>query len=409
VTAFGLPAPGVMLSSGGMRPASLAARGAASLALSGPAGGVIAAAAFAERAGIAQALSIDIGGTSADVGLILDAAPVMEPGGSIAGVPIALPRVLVETVSAGGGSVGWIDSAGVLRVGPRSAGMTPGPAAFGRGGTEATVTDAHVVLGNITDTHLSAGVTLDNAAAMRAVSTLATKLNQSVEPVAEAMIAIADAEMARALRRLSVDRGIDPRESVLIAFGGGGALHACGLADRMSMRTVLVPPHAGVLSALGLATASEQRSATRSVMRLASECDASFVQNVRSSMLNDLRLEESRAAQLMNWARCRYKGQGHQLEVGINVGDSGIELSRRFTNMHQKRYGFALAAEVEIVSIRCMTDRPSEARAFRGEPPAEQRIRGRKVLALPDSTLLVAAEWTAVPHHTGGWLLEREG
>src|SRR5699024_8924763 len=154
------PAPAVMTSSGGMRTAHDAARGAAQLALSGPAGGVVGAAAVLRAAGIADALTIDIGGTSADVGLILDAARLAEPGGVVAGVPIALPRVLVETVSAGGGSIGWVDEGGALRVGPRSAGSVPGPAAFHRGGTLPTVTDAHVVLGNIAAARLSGAVTL---------------------------------------------------------------------------------------------------------------------------------------------------------------------------------------------------------------------------------------------------------
>ncbi|MDQ3950103.1 MAG: hydantoinase/oxoprolinase family protein, partial [Gemmatimonadota bacterium] len=265
--AVGLPAAGVMTSSGGMRDASAAARSAAALALSGPAGGVVGAAAVLRAAGFARALTIDIGGTSADVGLVLDGQPLVEPGGAVAGVPIALPRVLVETVSAGGGSIAWVDDGGALRVGPRSAGVSPGPAAFGRGGTLPTVTDAHVVLGHIGAARLSGGLSIDAAAARRTIETLARQLDTSAERVAGAVIATVDATMARALRRVSVERGIDPRGCVLVAFGGGGPLHGCGLAERVGVERVLVPPFAGVLSALGLALAAERREAMASVMR----------------------------------------------------------------------------------------------------------------------------------------------
>src|SRR5205823_9534406 len=176
-------------------------RTAAQLALSGPAGGVVGAAAVLGRLEIDRALTIDIGGTSADVGLILDRQPLIEPGGSIAGVPISLPRVLVETVSAGGGSIAWIDDGGALRVGPRSAGAVPGPVAFGRGGAQPTVTDAHIVLGTIRDERLSGGITLDREAAWVAVRMLADQLGESAERVATAIVATADAAMARALRR----------------------------------------------------------------------------------------------------------------------------------------------------------------------------------------------------------------
>nr|MBA3671908.1 hydantoinase/oxoprolinase family protein [Gemmatimonadaceae bacterium] len=193
---LGVPAPGVMTSGGGMRSVAEAARGAASLALSGPAGGIVGAAAVLRAAGFRDALTVDIGGTSADVGVIQGGEPLIEPGGRVAGVPIALPRVLVETVSAGGGSVGWIDDGGALRVGPRSAGAVPGPAAFGQGATMPTVTDAHVVLGHITAGELSGGVTLDTAAAHRVIDTLATELGAPPERVARVMIDIADAAVA---------------------------------------------------------------------------------------------------------------------------------------------------------------------------------------------------------------------
>ncbi len=407
---LGLPAPGVMLSSGGMRPAKAAARSAVALALSGPAGGVIGASAIARQAGIHHALSIDIGGTSADVGLIIDGAPFTENGGSIAGVPIALPRVLVETVSAGGGSIGWIDGGGILRVGPRSAGMSPGPAAFGRGGTDPTVTDAHVVLGHITGTQLSADITIDAAAAERAVATLATGLSTTPLRVAEAMIAIADAEMARALRRLSVDRGIDPRRAVLIPFGGGGPLHACGLADRMGMTRVLVPPHAGVLSALGLAISGEQRSAARSVMRTASQCDTGFMRTLQDALSGQVRAEGGAEGAVHRWwARSRYQGQGHELEQALEHGESGTDAAQRFVEHHNARYGFTLDRAVEIVSLRCVAEVPGRELQLRAaEHGGRDSVCGKAVMPLSNATMFVGDGWTAHPHHSGGWLLERD-
>ena len=411
---LGVPAPGVMTSGGGMRTATEAARSAASLALSGPAGGVVGAAAAARAAGFVDALTVDIGGTSADVGLILDGEALVEPGGRIAGVPIALPRVLVETVSAGGGSIGWIDDGGVLRVGPRSAGAAPGPAAFGRGGTLATVTDAHVVLGHITASALSGGITLDASAAHRAIGGLATKLDATPERVARAMLDIADASVARALRRVSVERGVNPRDCVLVPFGGGGPLHACGLAEQLGMRTIFVPPHAGVLSALGLAITSERRDRMISVLAPASTLDAAAVEAARRRVAEGLMLD---AGWQRAWtARMRYVGQGHELDVAVRDGDDGAALARRFEAVHDKRNGFTLAAETEVIGMRCVVSGPAHPVRF-GEksgvtPSAVEGpalTRGPAVIALPGATLRIASGWRGIAHDTGGWLLTRDG
>ncbi|MBW7934739.1 MAG: hydantoinase/oxoprolinase family protein [Gemmatimonadaceae bacterium] len=412
----GHPAPSVMTSGGGMRTAAEAAQAASSLALSGPAGGVVGAAAVLRAAGFERALTIDIGGTSADAGLILEGEPLVESGGDVAGVPIALPRVLVDTVSAGGGSLGWIDDGGALRVGPRSAGAMPGPACFGRGGTQPTVTDANLVLGRIAPHPMSGGVTLDAEAARRAVSELATRLGVSPERTARAMIDIADAEMARALRRVSVDRGVDPRSCVLMAFGGGGPLHACALADLIGATRVLVPPHAGVLSALGLAMAPERREAATSVMRAADTLDSSAVRA----------LAEALAAQVQGpvraWtARTRYAGQGYELDIPYTPGDDGRAIIARFTERHQARYGFVLDRPVEVVAMRHTASSHAESVTFarRGGTvwderrlvddgsPCDASVTGEAVVTLSDATMFVAAEWTARALPVGGWLLER--
>ncbi|HJU74970.1 MAG TPA: hydantoinase/oxoprolinase family protein [Gemmatimonadaceae bacterium] len=418
----GIRSLGIVASNGGMFDATHAARSAASLALSGPAGGVAGAALVARLAGFAEqsALSIDIGGTSADVGLIVNGAPLVESGGEVAGVPIALPRVLVETVSAGGGSLGWIDDGGALRVGPRSAGAVPGPVAFGRGGSQATVTDAHIALGNISARRMSGAVQLDANAAREAVAVLARELGADVERTALAMIATADAAMARALRRVSVERGIDPRDCVLIAFGGGGPLHACGLAEALGMNRILVPPLAGVLSALGLAVAPPRRVAYASVMRDLSVLDAGALSELTQG------LERRTAQEQGNWEpeyilRMRYRGQGHELEIRFQPNDSVAALSARFGAAHQARYGFVLDVPVQAVSARCARSgtAPTVRLERKGKPswndaerlddgsPCAAVVRGRAVIALGDATLLVADGWVARALPIGGWMVER--
>ncbi|MGH7669859.1 MAG: hydantoinase/oxoprolinase family protein [Gemmatimonadaceae bacterium] len=419
LSAMSLPALGVMTSSGGMRTAHDASSSAAQLALSGPAGGVVGAAAVLRAAGLARALTIDIGGTSADVGLILDGEPLVEPGGEVAGVPIALPRVLVETVSAGGGSIAWIDDGGALRVGPRSAGSVPGPMAFGLGGTRPTVTDAHVALGNIHAERMSGGVQLDVRAARAGIDAIAQQFGRSADETARAIVATADATMARALRRVSVERGVDPRQCALVAFGGGGPLHACGLAEIVGLSRVLVPPHAGVLSALGLAMTAERREGMVSVMQRAGETTA-------DALAVAMRAAESRCAGQAGWVRswflrARFVGQGHELDVRAAPGDAPAEIRDRFAELHRVRVGFALPVDVEIVSARCVvSDRPRDARLERragagwtaasltdGGGVCDVTITEPCSVVLPDATMLVASGWRARSLAMGGWMLER--
>ncbi len=413
------PSPAVMTSGGGMRAAVDAAQHAASLALSGPAGGIVGAAAVLRAAGIADALTIDIGGTSADAGLILAGEPLVEPGGAVAGVPIALPRVLVETVSAGGGSIAWVDEGGALRVGPRSAGARPGPVAFGRGGTEPTVTDAQIVLGRIGHGGWSGGVALDVKAAQAAIATLADRLGASAARTAQAIIAAADAEMARALRRVSVDRGVDPRECALVAFGGGGPLHACALADALRMRTVLVPPFAGVLSAVGLALAPERREVAQSLLLRADALDARRFEDACVS------LAARTTGRDRHWlVRARYEGQGYELEVRAGPGDAGATIAARFEAAHRALYGFTLDRAVECVSLRHVASDPGATAAFvrdagaaaydevrdvdAGGPAAPHPLAGPRAVTLNDATLWVAEGWRATALALGGWRLERE-
>ncbi|MHB1298828.1 MAG: hydantoinase/oxoprolinase family protein [Gemmatimonadaceae bacterium] len=428
------PAPAVMTSGGGMRHADEAAHNAASLALSGPAGGVVGAAA-ALRAAIAgsgaprgefraasiataHALTIDIGGTSADAGLILDGEPLVEQGGTVAGVPIALPRVLVETVSAGGGSIAWVDDGGALRVGPRSAGARPGPVAFARGGIEPTVTDAQVALGRIGASGLSGGVMLDVEGARAAVARLAGTLAEEPARVARAIVDAADAEMARALRRVSVDRGVDPRDCTLIAFGGGGPLHACALADALSMTTVLVPPFAGVLSAVGLALAPERHESAVSVLRGVAELDSAALGQLVERLASQVQGDDRRTV-----ARVRYVGQGYELDIRVEPHDDGAAVAARFETAHRSRYGFTLPRAVEVVALRHSAGQPGvtarfardaalpawDGRVDAGGPARGAVVHGAASVSLGDATLWVADGWLATALETGGWLLAREG
>jgi N-methylhydantoinase A len=396
---------GVMTSSGGMRSIDEASRGAAQLALSGPAGGVVGAAAIARELDIERALTIDIGGTSADVGLILDGEPLVEPGGSVADVPIAMPRVLVETVSAGGGSIAWVDDGGALQVGPHSAGVVPGPVAFGRGGSKPTVTDAHVALKRIAASRMSGGVSLNVEAAVKSIASLAKALGDTDARTARAVIATADATMARALRRVSVERGIDPRSCTLIAFGGGGPLHACGLADMLGIQRIVVPPHAGVLSALGLAMTPERRETMASVMRRLDDWEDSERQTLLGALAADMPKELKKRSWL---ARMRFVGQGHELDVPLTPKQSRDAMRSAFASLHEKRYGFTLPSRVEVVSVRHVAEGTGRAPKLRREAGrAVSTLVGPASLALSDATLFVEKGWRAKLAESGAWLLTR--
>ncbi|MFM7551872.1 MAG: hydantoinase/oxoprolinase family protein [Actinomycetota bacterium] len=261
-----LPTPTVMQSSGGVIDAQTAGLLAATTVLSGPAGGVVGAAHVAVASGFADALTFDMGGTSTDVAAIVEGSVATTTEAVVAGVPLRLAMTEVHTVSAGGGSIAWVDDGGRLRVGPTSAGAVPGPAAYGAGGVEPTVTDANVVLGRLPDGLVLGGsIALSGALAAQAVARLGERLGLGVEETALGIVRVADSAMAQALRVVSVERGRDPRAGALVAFGGAGPLHACALAEDLGIWAVLVPAASGVLSALGLALADVRRDHVRGV------------------------------------------------------------------------------------------------------------------------------------------------
>ena len=349
----GLPAPLVMRSSGGVIGAEEAAAHPALVLVSGPAGGVVGAALVARQAGIENAIAFDMGGTSTDVCLITDGSAERTSERTVGGLPIRLPMIDIHTVGAGGGSIVWRDVGGALRVGPESAGAMPGPACYGRGGTRPTVTDANLVLGRLPAV-LAGGLELDREAAEAALGDLD----------AAEVIEIVNAEMLRALRVVSVERGHDPADFALVAFGGAGPLHACALAEELGMQTVLVPGAAGVLSALGLVASDERRDAVTAYV-----CP----------------LAEAGELPAEGEADLRYRGQSFELTVPL-----GPELGERFHRAHEERYGSAdRAREIELVAVRTADVRPGpELLLPPGEPlrvggASDRRARRRHLLDSP--------------------------
>jgi N-methylhydantoinase A len=303
-----------------------------------------------------------------------------------------------------------VDDGGALRVGPHSAGVVPGPVAFGRGGAKPTVTDANVALRRITGERMSGGVALDVDAAKKSIRALAETLREKEDRIARAIIATADATMARALRRVSVERGVDPRSCSLIAFGGGGPLHACGLADMLGITRVIVPPHAGVLSALGLAMTPERRESMASVMRQLGD----WADKDRAAALDALvdqawpRAQSPRPKTRAFFARMRYRGQGHELDVPFEPKDAREKLAATFATLHQARYGFTLAVPIEVVSVRFVAEGPGRQPKLQSEAkPSVRQLAGSASLALSDATLFVAKGWKAKLLDGGAWRLDR--
>ena len=364
----GLPEPLVMRSSGGVASLEEAAAHASWALLSGPAGGVVGAARIAALAGFPDAIAFDMGGTSTDVCLISGGAAERSTERAIAGFPIRLPSIDVHTIGTGGGSIAWVDAGGALRVGPESAGAVPGPACYGSGGVRPTVTDANLLLGRIPG-RLADGLELDQAAAERALDGL--------EPAD--IVEVVNAEMLQALRVVSVERGRDPRDLALVAFGGAGPLHACELADELGVRTVLVPEAAGVLSALGLAVGDERRDHVRSEVRP---------------------LEDVADLPADGEADLRYRGQSFELAVPI-----GPALENRFHELHEQRYGYAdRARPLELVAVRTADLRPGPELVLPVTP--RETVAGPATVELDGATCWVPPGWVGA-RDGGIWRLTR--
>ena len=354
--ARGVPEPRMLASNGGALLPELAAERAVWLALSGPAGGIQGAALVGAASGYDDLLTLDMGGTSADSGVVRHGEATTAAHGTIAGVPLLVPHIAIETVSAGGGSIGWVDAGGALRVGPESAGASPGPACYARGGTEPTVTDAYVVLGWIPDGAILGGcVAVDRGLAQRAIAALAARVGLGTEACALGMIRVAEAAMARALRRVSVERGLDTAGLTLVAFGGAGPLSGCAVAELTGVRRVLLPPHAGALSALGMAAATEMTERSAAVHLPApafAEAADALAADLTARLTRDL--PESEIAFV---AECRYAGQGYELDVPCAPG-GWARLAHDFHEVHGAAYGHRdPAGVVEVIELRAIARR----------------------------------------------------
>ncbi len=434
----------VMQSNGGVIGPRQAAAQAARLVLSGPAGGVVGAFFIAQESQPDSSLpphiiTLDMGGTSTDVALCPGTIPYT-PENTVAGLPLRLPAVDVHTVGAGGGSIAWVDATGVLHVGPQSAGAVPGPVCYRRGGQIPTVTDAHLVLGRLHPTYFLGGrgdISLDLPAARSALAQLGQTLGGlTPEEAALGVIRVANATMERALRYVSVERGYDPRRFALLPFGGAGPLHACALAEALGIPLILVPPHPGVLSALGLLVADVTCDVSRSVLGDAEEWLtepgplAAVLEELAEQVRATLRAEGFPHPNLEAALDLRYRGQSYELTVPLSLPPTKAQALEDFHAAHRQRYGYAMPTEaVEVVTVRVRgigpVPRPALPRApretddatpallglqpvwFRPDGPTAtpaydrsrlrpgNRLRGPAIVFQYDTTVLVHPGWEA--------------
>jgi N-methylhydantoinase A len=431
----GVPPPLIMQSSGGVARIDDAIEDAAGCVLSGPAGGVVGAAYVGSLGGYEDLLTFDMGGTSTDVAPIIGGEAQTTTETVVAGVPIKLPMVDVHTVSAGGGSIAWADAGGALRVGPHSAGAEPGPAAYGMGGEEAAVTDANLFLGYLRDgAELGGEVVLQRELSEKALNSLGERLGLDAQETALGIVRVANAEMVRALRVISVERGLDPREFALLAFGGAGGMHACSLAEELGMETVLVPRAGGVLSALGLAISDLRHDYVRPYLTHLAEVDAGEFEKKFEGMENTA-AEDLEGPEFTRRADLRYRGQSFELTVNA---DPLEKLEERFHAAHEQRYGYRMDDEpVELVNLRLIATVPVEKPglnepATEGEAVSERReanfdgewrevpifdrermgegseVSGPAIVEFRESTCVVRPGWSGAVDEVGTLVLERE-
>lgn len=350
----------VMSSSGGMLPFDAATSAVGTLTLSGPAAGVVAGDSLRRHHGIESVITLDMGGTSTDVARIGSDGVVLASTQTIGGRVNRVPSMPIHTVGAGGGSIAWVDSGGSLRVGPSSAGANPGPACYGFGGKDATVTDANLLLGYMPEeTGFSSGLNMSRPLAGKALARLGRQLGLSDLEVARGIIRVADAHLDRAIRKVSVEEGFDPREASLLAFGGAGGLHASRLRRALGMRAVLVPPHAGAFSALGLLLSSPRVEQLRSVLANSESSDlvdsvGAIGQEATQRFIEIYGVPPAGTELLVD---VRYQSQSHELSIPYR--DQHVR--EDFVAEHRSRFGFDLAdTAVEVVNVRGVAQ---------GEPP----------------------------------------
>lgn len=452
--AAGLPSPAIMQSSGGVLPLEQAAASAAPLLLSGPAAGVVGAIYAGARSEVDNLIAFDMGGTSTDVTLVRDGSAETTTGREIGGSPVALPMVDIHTIGAGGGSIAWIDAGGALRVGPASAGAEPGPACYGKGGDQATVTDANLFLGYLGERLGDEGLVLDRDLAEEALANLAGKLRLTLEETALGIRRVANSQMVKALRVISVERGHDPRGFVLMAFGGAGPMHSADLASELDISRVLLPESCGVLSALGMVVGDQRRDWVKTVFT-AGEWDEDFLAQAFAELEREAGVAGEASAgsgaaasarvtggasadhvatRLIRNADLRYHGQSHELTVELGEDFSAVGLAERFELEHERAYGYRAADEsVELVNIRLTAltplERPelgagtggggipvvrtaffggnwTEAQVWQRNAMGTAAVTGPAVIEEEEATTVVPPGWTARLDEVGNLWLE---
>ena len=423
-----LPRPLVMQSSGGVASVEEATRAGAWSVLSGPAAGAVGAGLIARASADGNALGLDMGGTSCDVCVVENGEVRRTDSRAIGGRVIQLPMVDVHTVGAGGGSIGWRDTGGALRVGPQSAGADPGPACYGHGGDEPTVTDANLLLGRLdADSKLAGGAPLDLDAARAAVGALADSLGLEELETAEGIVRVANQEMARALRVVTVERGVDPRGFALLPFGGAGPMHAAAIAKELGIERILCPRAGGVLSALGLCASDRRRDTTRTVMLSGSDLTTERIASEVDALIASLDAGPDSEPEVVY--EMRYAGQAFELPVPGSPRPDPSDLGERFAVTHEERYGYRDPdGEVVLVHIRlamvAASARPEpaaaaagqvketardvrfdgewlEARVLRGEPTAGAAVEGPAIFELPEATFVLPPTWRANVDNAG--------
>jgi N-methylhydantoinase A len=365
--------------------------------LSGPAAGVLGAVSLARQAGFENAITVDMGGTSFDICLAHGGEIRFTKESEVGSLPIKIPMIDIHTLGAGGGSIAWIDAGGALRVGPRSAGADPGPACYGRGGSEPTVTDANLVLGRLDPGYFLGGeMALDVEAARRAIRTRVAKpLGLGVEPAAEGIVRVINATMVRGMRAVSVEKGYDPREFAVVAFGGGGPVHAADLARDFGAPDVLVPVAPGVTSALGLLMADFRYDFSATYLGSLSDPDCAALAAVYGELERQALEQMAQdgvavgAVTLARTAEARYRRQGFELEVAVPGGDldDGAigRVCEAFHRLHARMYGYAMRDE-ELVLVNAQVSavarlpKPSFAPEQVGADGAERAVKGRRAI-----------------------------